>query len=61
MFHPLLNIDVYRPPEFARLVGVTKFTVMSWIKANKLTAFKVGGRFFVPATELTRLTKEATQ
>jgi excisionase family DNA binding protein len=55
MHHVLLNTDVFRPPEFARLVGVTPPTIVSWIKSTKLKGHKIGGRYYVPATELDKL------
>jgi excisionase family DNA binding protein len=50
-----MNTEVYRPPEFAKLVGVTPPTIVSWIKAAKLKAQKIGGRYYIPVTELDRL------
>jgi excisionase family DNA binding protein len=60
MFHPLLKIEVERPPRFASLIGVSKQSVMLWIKAGSLQAHRIGGRFFVPSTELVRLKEEST-
>ena len=55
MRHILMNTEVYRPPEFAKLVGVTPPTIVSWIKSAKLKAQKIGGRYYIPVTELDRL------
>ena len=61
MKHPLLDYEVQRPPQFASLVGVSKPTVMAWIKAGKLKAHKIGARYYIPDSELARLLQESTQ
>jgi excisionase family DNA binding protein len=53
--HPLLKAEVLRPPEFATKVGVQPPTVYAWIRSGQLKAHRVGGRFYIPATELNRL------
>jgi len=55
MHHALLQIDVYRPREFAELVGVTAPTVVSWLKSGRLKGHKIGARYYILATELDRL------
>jgi excisionase family DNA binding protein len=61
MKHPLLDYEVQRPPRFAKLVGVSKPTVMAWIKSGKLKAHRIGARYYIPDSELARLLQESTQ
>lgn len=55
MYHPLLEIEVYRPLEFAKLLGLSAPTIITWLKQQKLKGRKLGGRYYVVATELERL------
>jgi excisionase family DNA binding protein len=55
MHHALLEIDVYKPREFAELVGVTAPTVVSWLKSGTLKGHKIGARYYILASELDRL------
>ena len=61
MKHALLDDEVQRPPQFAKLVGVSKPTIMSWIKSGKLKAHRIGARYYIPESELARILKESTQ
>ena len=58
MYHPLLKCEVQTPPEAARVLGVTPVTVVEWIKQHKFEAYRVGGRFYIPTSEVTRLAAE---
>jgi len=60
MRHALLEDEVQRP-EFAKAVGVTKPTIMNWIKRGKIRANKIGSRYYIPQSELTRIAQESTQ
>jgi hypothetical protein len=55
--HVLLDEDVYQPFDFAQLVGVHHLTVINWLKKENLKGWKIGGRYYVAASELTRLRK----
>jgi excisionase family DNA binding protein len=55
MHHVLLDQPVYRPLEFGKLVGVSVVTVVNWVKAGKLKGHKIGGRYYVVASELAKL------
>lgn len=57
MRHPLFKEDVLLPKEFAVRVGVCKATVHDWLHANKLVSYRLGKRWFIPASELERLSK----
>jgi excisionase family DNA binding protein len=59
MFHPLLKTQVHTPAELAALIGVSTQTVFVWIRSNKIKSARIGGRFFIPATEFERLEREA--
>jgi excisionase family DNA binding protein len=50
-----LESRMYRPSEIARLLGFPKPSVYGWIKDGEIKALKLGGRFFVPASEVERL------
>ena len=58
MKHVLLEHDVFRPPEFAALIGVSKPTITNWIRLGKLKAHHIGDRWYIPAFELDRIKNE---
>ena len=43
--------------EFARIIGVSRSTVISWIKSGRIVAFGVHGRWRIPYSEVERLLK----
>jgi len=43
--------------EFAEIIGVSRSTVISWIKSGRITAYSVNGRWRIPHTEVERLLK----
>ena len=45
----------------AKLVGVSKPTIMAWIKSGKLKAHRIGTRYYIPDSELARIVEESTQ
>jgi putative resolvase len=59
MRHVLLDFEVHRPPSFATLVGVSKPTIMSWIKSGTLKAHKIGTRYYIPDSELRRIVEQS--
>lgn len=59
MRHPLLDYEVHRPREFAKKVGVTKPTIMSWIKSGQVEAYKIGSRYYIPESELATIIQRA--
>lgn len=61
MRHTLFDHEVHRPPEFAKLVGVTKPTIMAWIRAGKIKAHKIGSRFYIPDSELGQIVSDCRQ
>ena len=38
--------------EAAKMLGVTTQTIRDWIKKNKITGKKIGGRFFVLRSDI---------
>ena len=58
MTHVLLDYDVYRPPVFASLIGVSKPTVINWIRSGRIKAHHIGDRWYIPAFELDRIKTE---
>jgi hypothetical protein len=58
MKHALLG-NVHTPKEFASFLHVTPGTITGWIRKNKLKAFRIVGRYYVPASELARVKNEA--
>ena len=45
--------------EFARIMGVSKVTVIKWIKSGKIVAYNVHGKWRFPISEVERLLKGA--
>jgi len=43
--------------EFAELLGVSRVTVIKWIKSGKITAYGVHGKWRIPYSEVERLLK----
>jgi DNA binding domain, excisionase family len=41
--------------EFARILGVSRVTVIKWIKTGKIVAYDVHGKWRIPYTEVERL------
>ncbi len=41
--------------EFARVLGVSRVTVIKWIKAGRIVAYNVHGRWRIPYSEVERL------
>jgi putative resolvase len=45
--------------EFAEIIGVSRSTVISWIKSGRIVAYSVSGRWRIPYGEVERLLKGA--
>jgi len=45
--------------EFAEIIGVSRSTVISWIKSGRIVAYSVNGRWRIPYSEVERLLKGA--
>ena len=41
--------------EFAKLLGVSRFTVVKWIKSGRIVAYSVHGKWRIPYSEVERL------
>ena len=48
---------LYKLSEFAKLVGISRSGVIKWIKEGKVRAINIHGRWYIPESELERLTK----
>ena len=48
---------LYKLSEFARLVGVSRSGVIKWIREGKVRAVNIHGRWYIPESELERLTR----
>jgi len=48
-------VKLYRTGEAAKKLGVSKMTVLRWIKAGKLKAHRIGKEYRVPESEIKRL------
>ncbi|NJE05195.1 IS607 family transposase [Thermococcus sp. M36] len=53
-------MKLYRTGEAARKLGVSKMTVLRWIKAGKLKAHRIGKEYRVPESEIKRLLEGKT-
>jgi excisionase family DNA binding protein len=54
-----LNERYLTTREFAEIIGVSRSTVISWIKSGRIVAYSVNGRWRVPYSEVKRLLKGA--
>jgi putative resolvase len=43
--------------EFARIIGVSRSTVISWVKSGRIVAYSVHGKWRIPYSEVERLLK----
>ena len=50
--------EVYDTNEAARLLGIGYATLYRWIKESKLIPLRIGGRTFIPKSEIERLKNE---
>jgi len=48
-------VKLYRTGEVAKKLGVSKMTVLRWIKAGKLKAHRIGKEYRVPESEIKRI------
>ncbi|ANF23409.1 IS607 family transposase [Thermococcus piezophilus] len=48
-------MKLYRTGEAAKKLGVSKMTVLRWIKSGKLKAHKIGKEYRVPESEIKRI------
>lgn len=48
-------VRLYRTGEAAKRLGVSKMTVLRWIKSGKLKAHRIGREYRVPESEIIRL------
>jgi len=46
---------LYRTGEAAKRLGVTKMTVLRWIRAGKIRAYKIGREHRIPESEIKRI------
>lgn len=46
-------------PEAAKICGVSRVTILRWIKSGKINAEQVGRNFVVPVSELAKYAKKA--
>ena len=51
--------EVYDSNEAAKLLGIGYATLYRWIKDGKIIPLRIGGRTFIPKTEVERLNKQA--
>ncbi|RLF21118.1 MAG: IS607 family transposase [Thermoprotei archaeon] len=48
---------LYKLSEFAKLVGVSRSGVVKWIREGRIRAINIHGRWYIPESELERLTR----
>jgi len=48
---------LYKPSDFAKLMGISRSGVIKWIKQGKIRAVEIHGRWYIPESEIERLTK----
>jgi excisionase family DNA binding protein len=46
---------VYKTTEIAEIFGVSRFTVILWIKTKQIYAYKLGRFYFIPRDEVMKL------
>ncbi len=49
------RLKLYRTGEVAKKLGVSKMTVLRWIKSGKLKAHRIGKEYRVPESEILRI------
>jgi len=47
--------EVYDTTEAGKLLGIGYATVYRWIRSGKLIPFRIGGRTFIPLSEIERI------
>ena len=52
-----LMIKLYRTGKVAKMLGVSRVTVIRWIKQGKIKAVRIGKEFRIPESEVKRLLK----
>jgi excisionase family DNA binding protein len=50
-----LEARLYRPSEVAKLLGLPLPSIYVWIRAKEIRTTRIGGRYFVSPSELSRL------
>ncbi|ASI98141.1 IS607 family transposase [Thermococcus celer] len=53
-------MKLYRTGEVAERLGVSKMTVLRWIKAGKIKAFRIGREYRIPENEILRILEGKT-
>jgi len=48
---------LYKPSDFAKLMGISRSGVIKWIKQGKIRAVEIHGRWYIPESEIEKLTK----
>ena len=48
---------LYKLSDFAKLIGISRSGVIKWIKQGKIRAINIHGRWYIPESEVERLTK----
>jgi len=48
---------LYKPSDFAKLMGISRSGVIKWIKEGRVRAIEIHGRWYIPESEIERLTK----
>ena len=54
----LFDQEVLTPVEAAARLGVTRATVVQWMRKGIVKAYKMGGRYYIPETALAALLKD---
>lgn len=50
----------YTPDEFRHILGCSKHICYEALRQNKIRNFRLGTKYFIPASEIDRLTRLAT-
>jgi len=45
----------YRVSELAKLLGVSRVTVIKWIRSGKISAYSINGYYYIPESEVEKL------
>jgi len=48
---------LYKLSDYAKLMGISRSAVIKWIKQGKIRAIEIHGRWYIPESEIERLTK----
>jgi len=50
---------LYKVSELARMLGVSRVTVVKWIRSGRISAYSINGYYYIPESEVEKLVRGA--